>query len=125
MKIFICEGTKMKLGSVCRAGRAQSNGPAMRSLANFHIELEQFCCATKYVLKDALGDTENMYVLLCSNSGLHTRQHTKYASQHIYRIRNLEHAQFGLSNWLFHWRVCHEILRRLSFAENSQTHTSS
>jgi hypothetical protein len=32
----------MKLGSVCRADRAQSNGPTMRSLANFHIELEQF-----------------------------------------------------------------------------------
>ena len=32
----------MNLGSVCRADRAQSNGPTLRPLANFHIELEQF-----------------------------------------------------------------------------------
>ena len=32
----------MKLGSACRADRAQSNGPTVRSLANFHIELEKF-----------------------------------------------------------------------------------
>ena len=35
----------MKLGSVCRADRAQSNGSTLRSLASFHIELEQFCCS--------------------------------------------------------------------------------
>ena len=35
----------MKFGSVCRADRAQSNGPALRSLANFNIESEQFCCS--------------------------------------------------------------------------------
>ena len=29
----------MKLGSVYRADRAQSNGSAMRSLTNFHFEL--------------------------------------------------------------------------------------
>ena len=27
----------MKLGSVCRPDRTQSNGPTLRSLANFHI----------------------------------------------------------------------------------------
>ena len=37
----------MKLGSVCRAYQAQSNGPTLRSLANFHIELEQFCCSLR------------------------------------------------------------------------------
>ena len=35
----------MKLASVCRADRAQSNGSFMRSLANIHIELEKFCCS--------------------------------------------------------------------------------
>ena len=42
---FIYKGTKMKLGSTCRADRAQSSGPTIRSLANFYIELEQFCCS--------------------------------------------------------------------------------
>ena len=45
LRIFIYEGPKMKLCSVCREDRAQSNGPTLRSLANFHIELEQFCCS--------------------------------------------------------------------------------
>ena len=45
LRIFIYKGPKMKFGSVCRADRAQSNGPTLRSLANFHIELEQFCCS--------------------------------------------------------------------------------
>ena len=40
LKIFIYKGPKMKLGSVGRADRAQSNDPVLRSLANFHIELE-------------------------------------------------------------------------------------
>ena len=35
----------MKLGSVDRADRVQSNGSTIMSLANFHIELEQFCCS--------------------------------------------------------------------------------
>ena len=43
--IFIYKGTKTKLGSVCRVDQMQSNGPTLRSLANFHIELEQFCCS--------------------------------------------------------------------------------
>ena len=43
--IFIYKGTKTKLGSVCRADRAQSNGPTLRSLATFHIEFEQFRCS--------------------------------------------------------------------------------
>ena len=43
LRIFIYNGTKTKLGSVCRADQIQSNGPTLRSLANFHIELEQFC----------------------------------------------------------------------------------
>ena len=45
LRISIYKGAKMNLCSVCRADRAQSNGPAMRSLANFYIELEQFCCS--------------------------------------------------------------------------------
>ena len=32
---------------MCRADRAQSNGSTLRSLASFHIELEQFCCYVK------------------------------------------------------------------------------
>ena len=44
-RIFIYKGPKMKLGSVCRADQAQFNGPTLRSLANFHIELEQFSCS--------------------------------------------------------------------------------
>ena len=42
LRICINKGSKMKLCSVCRADRAQSNGPTVRSLANFHIEVEQF-----------------------------------------------------------------------------------
>ena len=45
LRIFIYNGAKMKLGSVCRADQAQSNCSTIRSLANFHIELEQFCCS--------------------------------------------------------------------------------
>ena len=47
LRIFIYKGPKTKLGSVCRADRAQSNGLliTLRPLANFHIELEQFCCS--------------------------------------------------------------------------------
>ena len=45
LRIFIYKVPKMELGSVCRAHRAQSNGLTLRSLANFHIELEQFCCS--------------------------------------------------------------------------------
>ena len=45
LRIFIYKGTKTKLGSVCRAHQMQSNGPTLRSLANFHIELEPFCCS--------------------------------------------------------------------------------
>ena len=43
--IFNYKGTKMKLDSMCRAYRAQFNGPIMMSQANFHIELEPFCCS--------------------------------------------------------------------------------
>ena len=39
------KGTRTKLGSVCRADQMQSNGPILRSLANFNIELEQFRCS--------------------------------------------------------------------------------
>ena len=42
---FHFKGPKMKLGSVCRADQAQSKGPTLRSLANFNIELEKFCCS--------------------------------------------------------------------------------
>ena len=45
LRIFIYKGPRMKLCSVCGADRAQSNGPTLRPLANFHIELEQFCCS--------------------------------------------------------------------------------
>ena len=45
LRIFIYKGPKTKLGSVCRADRAQTNGSILRPLANFHIELEQFCCS--------------------------------------------------------------------------------
>ena len=45
LRFFIYKGTKTKLGTVCRADQMQSNGPTLRSLANFHIELEQFCCS--------------------------------------------------------------------------------
>ena len=45
LRIFIYNGTKMKLGSLCKADRAQSNGPTLGSLANFNIELEHFCCS--------------------------------------------------------------------------------
>ena len=45
LRFFIYKETKTKLGSVCRADQAQSNGPTLRSLANFHIDLEQFCCS--------------------------------------------------------------------------------
>ena len=45
LRIFIYKGTKTKLGSVFKADQMQSNGPTLRSLANFHIELEQFCCS--------------------------------------------------------------------------------
>ena len=41
---FIFKEPKMKLGSVCKADRAQSNGPTLRSLASFHFELQQRCC---------------------------------------------------------------------------------
>ena len=34
------------LGSVCRADQMQSNGPILMSLANFHIDLEQFLLFT-------------------------------------------------------------------------------
>ena len=46
-KNFTCKGPKIKLGSVRRADRAQSNGSTKRSLANFHIELEQFRCSLR------------------------------------------------------------------------------
>ena len=45
LRIFIYKGPTTKLGSRCRADRAQSNGPTLSSLANFPIELEQFCCS--------------------------------------------------------------------------------
>ena len=35
----------MKLGSVYRVHQMQSDVQTMRSLANFHTELEQFCCS--------------------------------------------------------------------------------
>ena len=35
----------MKLGSVCRADQMQSNGLTLRPRANFHVEVEQFCCS--------------------------------------------------------------------------------
>ena len=35
----------MKLGSCPRESKIQFSGPALRSLANFYIELEQFCCS--------------------------------------------------------------------------------
>ena len=41
LRIFIYKAPKMKLGSVCRADRAQSNVPILSSLADFHIELER------------------------------------------------------------------------------------
>ena len=34
----------MKLDSCCRERKMQFSGPILRSLANFYIELEQFCC---------------------------------------------------------------------------------
>ena len=40
--IFIYKGTKMKLGSVCRAKQMLQNGSTPRSLANFYTELERF-----------------------------------------------------------------------------------
>ena len=43
LRIFIYKGSKITLGSVYRAVRAQSSGSHMWFLANFHIELEQLC----------------------------------------------------------------------------------
>ena len=43
LTILIYKEPEMKLGSVCRADRAQSNVSTLRSLVNFHIELAQFC----------------------------------------------------------------------------------
>ena len=45
LRFFIYKGAKIKLGSVCRAKNMSSNGSTPRSLANFYIELEQFCCS--------------------------------------------------------------------------------
>ena len=41
---FIYKGAQMKLGSAYGTAQMQSNCPAFRSLANFHIEFELFCC---------------------------------------------------------------------------------
>ena len=38
LRIFIYKGTKMKLGSVCRADQMQFNGPTLRSQTNFYGE---------------------------------------------------------------------------------------
>ena len=43
LRIFINKGTKVKLSSGCGADQMQSKGATLRSLANFNIELEQFC----------------------------------------------------------------------------------
>ena len=45
LRIFFYKETEIKIGSVCRADRGQSNGSTIRSLGSFHIELEQFCCS--------------------------------------------------------------------------------
>ena len=45
LRNFIYKGPKMKSCSACRPDQAQSNGPTLRSVANFHIELEQFSCS--------------------------------------------------------------------------------
>ena len=50
LRIFIYKGTKKKLSSVCRAHQIQSNGPTLRSPANFNIEFEQFCCSITVAL---------------------------------------------------------------------------
>ena len=40
---------EMKLGSCCREIKMQLSCPTLRSLANFYIELEQFCCSLSAV----------------------------------------------------------------------------
>ena len=42
---LVYKGPTMKLGSRCRESEIQFSGPALRSLANFYIELVQFCCS--------------------------------------------------------------------------------
>ena len=65
------KGPKIKLGSVRRADRAQSNGPTLRSLTNFNIELEQFdclltavlACILSIALSNKLGLAEIIYMI--------------------------------------------------------------
>ena len=59
----------MKLGSACRADRAQSNGPILRSLANFHIELEQFCFSLTYPPPHLVVNRAFSFVDKSANSG--------------------------------------------------------
>ena len=44
LAFLVKKGPKKKLGSCCREQKTQFSGPALRSLATFYIELEQFCC---------------------------------------------------------------------------------
>ena len=55
----------MKLGSVCGEEQMQSNGPTLRSAANFYAELERFCCSPTATLACILayGFSKNLKVL--------------------------------------------------------------
>ena len=41
---FVYQGSILKFGLSCGARKMQFSGATLRSLANFYVELERFCC---------------------------------------------------------------------------------